>query len=195
MPSYNFNPLNLIRNWWSLIYLQFTFIGVVWDANHLECTTLTVSLACHPFVGWCCSKPRTAFRDLGLSSRTLGGRCNYQSNPLGYPLTDGATTRFTSMEWVKTFYITTSTFDVYLQIFAIVHEFFITHVVNFSGILFPTGQHETHAIGSACMLSNHFLVLQPAVSAEFIIQLWVTHHSTFLHCSPGSKFQCCSTIW
>ena len=24
---------------------------------------------------------------------------------------------------------------------------------------------------------------------------WVTHHSTSSQCNPGSKFQCCSTIW
>ena len=69
---------------------------------------------------------------------------------------------------LKTLHITTSNFDLYL---VIVHEFFITHVFNFSRILFPTGQHETHAKCSACILSIHFLVLQPAVSAEFIIQL------------------------
>ena len=77
-----FNPPSLISNWWSLIHLQFSFIGGVWDGKHLECTTSTVSVARHPFGGWCCSNPCTPFRDLGFSSsRTLGGRCVYQSNP------------------------------------------------------------------------------------------------------------------
>ena len=56
-------------------------------------------------------------------------------------------------------------------------------------------QHETHAEGSACILSIHFLLLQPAMSAESIMQLLGYPPLNFLQCNPGSKFQCCSTIW
>ena len=62
------------------------FIGGVRDDNAsliMECTALTVSLARHPFGGWCCSKLRTPFRDLGFSSsRTLGGKVRLPVKPI-----------------------------------------------------------------------------------------------------------------
>ena len=110
---------SLIHNW-SLIYLQFSFIGGVWDGNHLECTTSVplhitllgdgaiLSLA-HPLGLWGSEAP-------GL----WGGRCkvNSQAYPPGwsYPLTNGVTTHFTMMEWVKTLRITSNLDQYFPQV-------------------------------------------------------------------------------
>ena len=101
---------------------------------------LTVSLARHPFGGWCCSKLRTPFRDLGFSSsRTLGGKVRLSVKPIHQ---DGAilwswqiVPPHVLQAWSE---LPSPHYNIkvwiYLQHLVIVHEFFITHAFNFSGI-------------------------------------------------------------